>query len=118
MEVVVSVRNGKTRLTVQENLGNLIGGIWGIGGGMGGGGVGPFMAFLIEGIGLHGPGVALFVPVWLAITFATARTAYYYSSRRREQTLEELTDRLAGLAEELVAEQGGRRRPTSSPAPR
>lgn len=38
MEAAVSVREGRTRITVQENLRNLIGGIFGgIGGGMGGG---------------------------------------------------------------------------------
>jgi hypothetical protein len=103
VEVVVTVRGGTTRITVQEPLGNLIGGIFGgIGGGMGGGGLGPLLGATIDGMGM-GPAVALAViPLWLITTFATARTAYFYTVRRRSRALEGLADRLADMTRELV----------------
>jgi len=106
------VRGGTTRITVQEPLGNLIGGIFGgIGGGMGGGGLGPLLGLTIDGMGL-GPAVAIAViPLWLATVFATARTTYFYSVRRRSRTLEGLADRLADLTRDLVA-------PAHAPMPR
>jgi hypothetical protein len=102
VEVVVTVRGGVTRITVQEPLGNLIGGIFGgIGGGMGGGGMGPMLGIVLDG--LHMPGLLAFVvPAWLTVTFATARTVYYYSVRRRSHALEQLADRLAALVRELA----------------
>jgi hypothetical protein len=107
LEVAVTVRTGRTRIIVQENLSNLIGGIWGgIGGGMGGGGMGPMMAFIIEGLNMRGPGIAMLVPMWLFLTYSTARTSYHYATKSREKSLEELVDRLAALAQELMAEQG------------
>jgi len=104
VEVVVTVRGGTTRITVQEPLGNLIGGIFGgIGGGMGGGGLGPLLGLTIDGMGL-GPAVAIAViPLWLATVFATARTTYFYSVRRRSRALGGLADRLADLARELIS---------------
>lgn len=44
------------------------------------------------------------IPLWLATTYATARTAYRSSSRRRLRELEGLAERLAALARELVPE--------------
>ena len=104
MEVAVSVRGGRTRITITEHLGPLIGGCYGgIGGGMGGGGMGPIMGILAGGAHIHGAAIALVVPVWLAITFATARTAFGRSARRREGTLQELADRMESLIRDLVA---------------
>ena len=100
-EVAVSVRGGQTRISLREGLGSLIGGIFGgIGGGMGGGGMG-----LILGIFTHigsGVGVLAAVPLWLATTYAVARTSYYYAVRRRQRELDGLADRLAALAQSLV----------------
>ena len=100
-EVAVSVRGGQTRISLREGLGPLIGGIFGgIGGGMGGGGMGPIL-----GIFTHiGSGVAVLaaVPLWLATTYAVARTSFYYSVRRRRRELDGLADRLASLAQGLV----------------
>jgi hypothetical protein len=104
LEVVVTVRSGTTRIVVQERLANLIGGIFGgIGGGMGGGGLGPLMALMIEGMGVH-PGFALgmFLPAWLTLTFATARTSYFYASRKRVKSLEAAADLLADVAQEII----------------
>ena len=103
VEVVVTVRGGCTRITVQEPLNNLIGGIFGgIGGGMGGGGMGPIIGVLIEGVGMADAAVAAIIPLWLMVTFATARTAYYYAVRRRTRALVELADRLEALARDLA----------------
>lgn len=104
LEIAVSVRGGLTRITIQENLGPLIGAIYGgIGGGMGGGGMGPIMGIL--GGALHmGPAVVALVPVWLGVTFLTARTAYKSTTSKRVRELEHLADRLAEFAQDLVPE--------------
>jgi hypothetical protein len=39
--------------------------------------------------------------LWLIVTFATARSAYHYSTRKRARELRRLADRLAELAESL-----------------
>ncbi|MGH7522335.1 MAG: serine/threonine-protein kinase [Gemmatimonadales bacterium] len=102
LEITVSIRGGRTRITVQENLANVIGGVFGgIGGGMGGGGMGPILGIL--GGALHlGPITVVFVPIWLGITYATARYVYRRMTGKRAAELERLADRLASLAGELV----------------
>ena len=104
-EVAVNVRNGRTRIIVQENLANLIGAIFGgVGGGMGGGGMGPLLGGVIGG-GLLAPAAAAFlVPMWLTIVYGVARSSYYYAVRRRVKTLGQLADRLAELSRELIGE--------------
>src|SRR5439155_4490475 len=58
LELVVSVRDGRTRITVQENLAPLVGALFGgIGGGMGGGGMGPIIGIFVGA--LHFPGAAM-----------------------------------------------------------
>ena len=107
LEVAVSVRGGGTRITIHENLHALIGAIYGgIGGGMGGGGLGPMLGILGGALHVGGPTLLMLVPLWLGTTFATARTAYYYSTRRRARELEDLADRLAALAQELAVPAG------------
>lgn len=94
---------GRTRITLQENLGPLLGGVYGgIGGGMGGGGMGPIMGVLFGALNLPAIAAVAMVPAWLGITFATARATYHYSTRRRVRELEALADRLAALAGELT----------------
>ena len=105
LEIAVSVRGGRTRITVQENLSTLIGAVFGgIGGGMGGGGMGPLLGITLGAMHAPGPVVALLVPLWLGTTFGTARGVYRYSSGRRSRELESLADRLASLARNLVGE--------------
>jgi hypothetical protein len=101
MEVAVTVRNGRTRITIQENLGNMIGAIFGgFGGGLGGGGMGPIFAVLAS---MHIPMVAaVIVPAWLATVYASARTSYHYAVLRRQRRIETLIERLAETARELV----------------
>ena len=104
IEVAVTVRGGKTRITVQESLGQLIGATFGgIGGGMGGGGLGPVIG--ITAGALHAPPLLfLFIPAWLLTAYLTARTSFHYAVRRREKTLSLLVDRLAELSRDLIGE--------------
>ena len=103
LEIAVSVRGGRTRITIQENLSQLIGAVYGgIGGGMGGGGLGPMLGILGGAMHVAGPILAALVPVWLATTYATARAVYRHSTNRRAKELEGLADRLAELVRELV----------------
>ena len=102
LEVAVSVRAGRTRITIRENLGPLIGGIFGgIGGGMGGGGMGPIMGIVVGALDAAAI-LPILIPAWLGITYATARTVYRYQTARRAMTLEQLADRLAGATSELI----------------
>ncbi len=105
LEIAVSVRGGHTRITIQENMGQLIGAVYGgIGGGMGGGGIGPILGIFGGALHVAGPVLAVIVPLWLATTYATARTVYRYNTNRRAKELEGLADRLAELVRELVPE--------------
>jgi serine/threonine protein kinase len=105
LEIAVTVRGGRTHITLQENLANLVGGIWGgVGGGMGGGGMGPIIGILVGAMSVAGEVIAVIVPAWLGLTYATARTSYRLTVRSRQRTLEGLADRLAAMTEELVGE--------------
>lgn len=103
-EVTVSVRSGRTRITINETLGNLAGAVYGpIGGGMGGAGSGIMVA-IFEGA-LHMPAVLIAViPLWLLATYGTARAVYSGTSRRRRKELGELADRLVAVVEAEIAE--------------
>jgi len=112
VEIVVSVRPGKTRILVQENLNNLIGAIFGgIGGGMGGGGMGPMMGVMFGALHLPGAAAAVIVPVWLTLVYLTARTSFYYAVKRREKSLSAVADRLADLMIDLIGEEPKRLAP-------
>ncbi len=103
LEVAVSVRRGQTRVTIQENLNQLIGAVFGgIGGGMGGGGMGPILGVGVGALHLVGAAVVTVVPVWLGITYLTARAVYRRSSMKRLREAEELANRLSVLIEQLV----------------
>lgn len=106
VEVVVTVRGGKTRITVIENLSNLAGGIFGgIGGGMGGGGMGPVVGITVGALDAPLALIAI-IPMWLAGVFYTARTVYRRVSTKRVNELEVLIDRMAQLTRELVEDVG------------
>ena len=102
LEITVSIRAGRTRITVQEGLANLIGGVYGgIGGGMGGGGMGPMLGIAAGALHL-GPLTVLLVPVWLGITYATARYVYRRTTGKKAAELEDIANRLAALIDQLV----------------
>ena len=104
IEVAVTVRGGRTRITVQESLGSLIGAVFGgIAGGMAGGGSGIVVAITTNL--LHAPAaIGFMLPAWLGIAYLTARTSYYYSVKGREKTLSKLIDRLTDLSRDLIGE--------------
>jgi hypothetical protein len=84
-------------------MGQLIGAVFGgIGGGMGGGGIGPIIGVSVGALHLVGTAVVTVIPVWLGITYLTARTVYRRSTRKRARELEALANRLAALTQELV----------------
>jgi serine/threonine protein kinase len=115
LEIAVSVRGGETRITIQENLSALIGGVFGgIGGGMGGGGMGPIIGISMGAMHLPGPALLMIIPMWLATTFGTARAVYSYNAGKRRRELEALADRLAAGTRDLI----GTRAIASSPARR
>ncbi|HVM42447.1 MAG TPA: hypothetical protein VMT77_03020, partial [Gemmatimonadales bacterium] len=101
VEVAVSVRAGRTRITVDESLGNLIGGVFGgMGGGLGGGGMG--LVIPLSAAVLGAPALAVMVPLWLGSVYAGARVLYRRNVQRRQLELEGLMERLAALAQELT----------------
>ena len=104
LEISVVVRAGRTRITIHENLASLLGMVYGpIGGGMGGAGLGVMS--VVFGAILQSPGlIAAVLPLWLGATYATGRTVYAHSSRRRRRDLTELADRLAAVAEDEIKE--------------
>ena len=103
LEIAVSVRRGQTRITIQENMSQLIGAVFGgIGGGMGGGGIGPIIGVGVGALHLVGVAVLTIIPAWIGVTYLTARTVYRRVSMRRKRELEELANRLATLVGQLV----------------
>src|SRR5258706_210389 len=103
LEVAVSVRRGQTRITIQENMNQLIGAVYGgIGGGMGGGGMGPIIGVGVGALHLVGAAVLTVVPVWLGITYFTARTVYRRTSTKSLRECETVADPLETLGREVV----------------
>lgn len=107
LEVLVSAREGRTRVRVGERLGGLAGALFGgIVGGAGGGGIGVILplAMLVD------PGIALAAaPLWVASTYALARGIFARRSRAREVEIATLTGALAGLIEREIARAEGPR---------
>lgn len=107
VEVSVSVRAGRTRITARENLGPLIGATFGgICGGLGGGGMGPFIGITVGALHLSPVALLGIIPIWLSSVYGFARTVYGKSVKRREQDFQQVTERLAALTEELIRERG------------
>jgi serine/threonine protein kinase len=103
LEVVVTVRGGKTRITVLENLNTLAGQIFGgIGGGMGGGGMAPVIGITVGALSLTPLVLIGLIPGWIATAYFTARTVFKKQTDKRAIELEELADRLAQAARELI----------------
>jgi serine/threonine protein kinase len=103
LEIAVSVRRGQTRITIQENMSQLVGAVYGgIGGGMGGGGMGPILGIGFGALHLAGPAAIVVIPAWLALTYVTARTVYRRVSTRRARELEQLANRLELIVRQLA----------------
>jgi hypothetical protein len=107
MEVAVSVRGGRTRIVVRENLAPLIGGVFGgIGGGLGGGGMGPAIGITLGAAHLAPLAIVAIIPLWLTTVYGIARTTYRNRVRTRQEDFQKLTDRLAAMTEELINDRG------------
>jgi hypothetical protein len=103
LEIVVTVRGGKTRITILENMKVLAGSIFGgIGGGMGGGGMGPIVGIGLGALSLNPLVLIGLIPAWLGTVYVTARTVYRRQSNKRALELEGLADRLAEVTRGLI----------------
>lgn len=95
IHITVSPRDGRTRILVDERLGNFAGGIFGGIVGGGGGGGGGAMAGVFAGA-LQSP-VAAVAGVVIAVggSYALARFIYTRTFRKRFRELDQLVNRLA-----------------------
>jgi len=97
--VTITVKDGRTTLSVHDKLGQLAGALFGgFGGGLGGGAmVAPIMASVA---------VPLLAPVffagWFGGVYATTRWLFRRSARRRAQQLQRVFDALAAELEKLL----------------
>ncbi len=107
LQVRVTARGGKTRIQVQERLGELASSIHG--GIMGGGGAGGIA--IILGVGLGMPlgtpeVVSLFAAGWAGGLWALSRSIFRAVARRKQTDLVKLADRVAELAVESARDTG------------
>ena len=102
IEISVSVRAGRTRIAVDENLIPLAGMVYGpVGGVMGGMGMGVLSGILAGALG-NPALIFIAAPVWFVLTYGTGRTIYATAARRRLRGLTELADRLAAVTEDEI----------------
>ena len=112
VQISILVRDGRTSIYVSERLRDLIGAVYGVGIGAGGGSTTMPIIGVIMGA-FHMP--LLIPPVlvaWLGSVFGTARYTLQRLTRSRTKVLQELTQRLADRARDSI----GRR--ALSPSPR
>ena len=112
VHVSVLSRNGKTTVRAVENMSSLAGGLFGgIMGGAGGG-----MSGVAISIGLnmfHSPAGPILMELgWVAAMYGLARTIFANRSRKRKDTLRQLTNELADQIREAVSDD-----PSLAPAP-
>jgi hypothetical protein len=109
LQVSVSVRAGRTRIFIRDNLTDLKGGLFGgVLGGVGGGGLGPVIAVAEEA--LHAPAALIFmIPAWISTVYVSTRSLYFYRTKARREQLEFLADRLAALARDVALVPSDRR---------
>lgn len=103
LEIIVTVRGGRTRITIIENLTALAGSIFGgIGGGLGGGGMAPVIGITMGALSLNPLFLLGLIPAWLSGVYVTARSVYRKQSGKRVHELEHLADHLARLTRDLI----------------
>lgn len=100
IDVLVTVRNGKTRIQVREHLGGLAGGLFG--GVVGGAGGGVGISLAISGGLLGFPLMAAGGVAFAGLTYGIVRTAYSSVVRYRERELTRLTQDLEELVRDAV----------------
>jgi hypothetical protein len=95
VNIYVSVRNGRTRITLEQRLTSTVGAIYGgIGGGVGGGGVMlPIAAVLISPFA-----VPVAIAAWLGGTYAFCRRLFRSRANVHAERLDKLLDELAAIA--------------------
>jgi serine/threonine-protein kinase len=109
LQVTISVRGGRTRIHVRDNLSDLKGGLFGgVLGGFGGGGLGPVIAVAQEA--LKAPATLIvMIPGWLALVYSSTRALYRNRTDARRRELEYLADRLATLSRDVAVLPSDRR---------
>jgi ribosomal protein L13E len=101
LQILVTSRQGQTRIRIEERLHQLAGGLFGgLMGGLGGGlGIGVGL-----GVGIEVLGSVAFAVAWplgvVGLSFMGARTIFSAVSRRRQRELGRLHERLVELVEE------------------
>jgi hypothetical protein len=107
IQMVVSVRDGRTRIRIEENLRQLAAGIFG--GTVGGGGVGIGIGMGIP-VGLEVLGSGLFAAVApvavMGLAYIGARAVYRNIVARRGRVLDEIFDRAVAEARGAIASEG------------
>ncbi|AKF11743.1 hypothetical protein [Sandaracinus amylolyticus] len=102
VEVIVTSREGRTRVRVLERLGTLAGGLFGgIVGGAGAGGA----AVIAPLLALVDPVLALVsVPLWIGAVHAFVRAGYESTANARARELDGLTNEIERLVRHRVAQ--------------
>jgi hypothetical protein len=96
IEVSLRVRGGKTRLRLDERLGQVAGGLFGgIVGGLGGGGMGFVIPTTLATLGPRG--LLFTVPLWLLAVYTAVRFGYRSLVKRRARQLVRVTRGLTAL---------------------
>jgi predicted lipid-binding transport protein (Tim44 family) len=106
LQVIVSSRDGRTRIRIEERLNNLAAGLFGGMVGGGGGGIGLGVGL---GVGIGALQSAAFATAWpVAIiggAYLLARRVYGSTAKRRQRALRDLLDRLTELVQAVTADQ-------------
>lgn len=100
IDVLVTARNGRTRIHVREHLGALAGGLFG--GVVGGAGGGVGISLLVTGAILGFPLMAAGGFAFAGLTYGIVRTAYGSVVQYRERELARLTSNLEELVRDAV----------------
>ena len=118
LEISVSARAGRTRITVDENLSQLVGMVYGpIGGGMGAAGIGVLSGVFAGALG-NPSLIAVVAPLWILTTYGTGRAIFSTVSGRRQRALADLADRLAAVTEDEINSTRALPAPSGSNFPR
>jgi tRNA A-37 threonylcarbamoyl transferase component Bud32 len=102
--VAVAVRGGYTRITIRENLLQLLIPIVGFGLASVAVGLNPIVAIVRSAVDLSWMGDWAAPLAWVVTIATAARTSYQYIGKRRARQLSGVADRLATLARKLVLE--------------
>jgi hypothetical protein len=120
LQVTLATGDGRTRIRIEERLGNLAGGLFGGIMGGGGGGVGLGVGL---GVGIGALQSAAFAIAWpigiVGAAYLLARSIYSSMVRRRQRVLRDLLDRLTDRIEAVVSSQAlsSGEGPTTLPRP-